>query len=49
MNNSANAAHRYRIGFDIGGTFTDFILADRKGDAMSARSLLGERLEKLDS
>jgi DNA repair protein RecO (recombination protein O) len=26
-----------------------YLLADRKGDAMAARALLGERLEKLDS
>ena len=31
--------NQYRLGIDAGGTFTDFILADRKGDVRIFKAL----------
>ena len=33
-------SHRYRLGFDIGGTFTDFILADTKAQRLHLHKCL---------
>ena len=44
MKNSGKAAHRYRVGFDIGGTFTDFVLFDAK----EGRVQLHKRLTSAD-
>ncbi|MDP7666629.1 MAG: hydantoinase/oxoprolinase N-terminal domain-containing protein, partial [Rhodospirillales bacterium] len=36
----ANETDRYRVGFDIGGTFTDFVLIDGKTGAMRIHKCL---------
>ena len=44
MNTSKQLTKRWRIGFDIGGTFTDFVLFDQK----EGRVHLHKRLTSAD-
>ncbi|MCB0114073.1 MAG: hypothetical protein KDD84_08275, partial [Caldilineaceae bacterium] len=40
QSSSTKHAHRYRFGFDIGGTFTDFVLIDTtSGEIRSYKTL----------